>query len=256
MKKDTKDIHINLGNQNNSDKVEDKITNETAGELTKNVGVDGVNTDELSKEEIEALAASKAVELRENDKKLLEDQKEEEEREEKAKKFRKVLTIIIVILFILLLMARCSVQSITPIFRDKIDKGYADTTDIGSVVDEQEDDDYDSRYSMLTISMNKSPSFENGRAEGTLNIENDPNNVYNQYVDIYLRDENDNPTTLIYSSDLIPIGQVLPKDTLDVNLPAGSYKAIAYFNAVTVDTRMKAGQAAALIDITIKNTVE
>lgn len=249
MKNDeNKDIRINLTEE------QSKLKG-TEGELTRNVDLSEIDTSDLTKEEIEALAASKAVELRENDKKLLEDQEEEKKKEEKNKKFRRVMKIIIVILFIILFMTRCSVQDVVDPVKDFINKGFATTSDIDE--GEKAVEEYDARYSMLTMNMNKVPVFQNGRAKGNVNIINDPENVYVIYVDIYLVNENNKPTDLIYSSDLIPIGQRLAEDTLDVNLPAGTYPAVAYFNAVPVDDLTTVvGKGGAMIEITVLETVQ
>lgn len=219
---------------------------------------------DLTREEVEALAASKAADLREKDKKLMEDQEKEKKKEEKNKKVRRFLEFAAIILFILLLLARCSVLPVPEPIKEIIDIGFEDTVDTDDIVYEDDEEPYDSRYSMLTMSMNKVPVFENGLAKGNLNIENDPRNVYAQYIEIYLDDAEGNPETLIYKSNLIDIGQTLLEDALDVNLPAGEYPCTAYFNAVLVKKneagnileQSYAGKGGAKITITILNTVE
>ena len=219
---------------------------------------------DLTREEVEALVASKAADLREKDKKLMEEQEKERKKEEKNKKVRRYLEFAAIILFILLLLARCSVLPVPEPIKNIVDFGFEDTVDTDDIVYEDDEEPYDSRYSMLTMSMNKVPVFENGLAKGNLNIENDLRNVYAQYIEIYLDDAEGNPETLIYKSNLIDIGQTLLEDNLDVNLPAGEYPCTAYFNAVLVKKdeagnileQSYAGKGGAKITITILNTVE
>ena len=219
---------------------------------------------DLTREEVEALVASKAADLREKDKKLMEEQEKERKKEEKNKKVRRYLEFAAIILFILLLLARCSVLPVPEPIKNLVDFGFEDTVDTDDIVYEDDEEPYDSRYSMLTMSMNKVPVFENGLAKGNLNIENDLRNVYAQYIEIYLDDAEGNPETLIYKSNLIDIGQTLLEDNLDVNLPAGEYPCTAYFNAVLVKKdeagnileQSYAGKGGAKITITILNTVE
>ena len=230
----------------------------------KNVSFKEEDYKDLTREEVEALAASKAADLREKDKKLMEEQEKERKKEEKNKKVRRYLEFAAIILFILLLLARCSVLPVPEPIKNIVDFGFEDTVDTDDIVYEDDEEPYDSRYSMLTMSMNKVPVFENGLAKGNLNIENDPRNVFAQYIEIYLDDAEGNPETLIYKSNLIDIGQTLLEDNLDVNLPAGEYPCTAYFNAVLVKKdeagnileQSYAGKGGAKITITILNTVE
>ena len=86
-------------------------------------------------------------------------------------------------MFILLLLARCSVLPVPEPIKNIVDFGFEDTVDTDDIVYEDDEEPYDSRYSMLTMSMNKVPVFENGLAKGNLNIENDLRNVYAQYIE-------------------------------------------------------------------------
>ena len=210
---------------------------------------------DLTPEEIQALAAAKAIEMRERDKKLAEEKEAEAKKEERNKRIRKWVMLGIMILIILLLMVRCSQLPLPEPVQEFIDKTFEDT--IGQdEVPEKEEKPYDARFSMLTISMNKVPVFENGKSKGNLQILNDEKNVYNQFVEIYILDENGNEFfEPVYTSGLIGIGQVLQEDTLDENLPAGKYNAVAYFTAVHPETNAIAGKAGAKIEITVLNTV-
>lgn len=189
-----------------------------------------IDVSRLSKQELEALNVSKVAELRNNDTKLVEDQEREKKAEERQKKIRRILQIATVVLFILLLVARCS-----SVIRDK------NIVDIGVSIDSinpsdliyPDEKELESRKAELVISMNKTSDFENGLAVGELNIENDPRNMYMFFIEIFLNNENGEPTdTKIYQSDMIPIGQFVIKDKLDVNLPEGIYDCTAFFNAV------------------------
>lgn len=102
---------------------------------------------------------------------------------------------------------------------------------------------------MITMSMNADPSFENGSAKGNLLIENDKSNKHPQVIQIYRNDNKE----LIYTSGMIPVGQFLNEDTLDVKLPKGDYKCTAYFNAVDEKTGEKLGTSGANITIHIAN---
>ena len=138
----------------------------------------------LKQQELEALSAAKAVELRERDKKFLEEQQKEEKREERNKKVRRWLKIAILILIILLLLARCSQLPLPENVKDVINMGFENTIGKDEVEENDPLEDYDSRKSLLTISMNKVPVFGNGISEGNLNIINDERNVYYQFVEI------------------------------------------------------------------------
>ena len=228
----------------------------------KNVSFKEEDYTDLTREEVEALAASKAADLRDKDKKLMEDQEKERKKEEKSKKVRRYLEFAAIILFILLLLARCSVLPVPEPIKDIVDFGFEDTVDTDDIVHENDEEPNDPRYSSLIMSMNYMPVFENGLAKGNLNIENDPRSVYAQYIEIYLEDAEGNPETLIYKSNLIDIGQTLLEDTLDVNLPAGKYPCTAYFNAVLVERdeegnileQSYAGTGGANITIIVLNT--
>lgn len=102
--------------------------------------------------------------------------------------------------------------------------------------------------SAFAISINTRPEFENGKAEGRLAIENVPNNHYNMRVAITLEDG-----TKIYQSGALKPGQYILDDTLDKNLKKGTYKATATFTAYEIENNRQKGQAAAEMEITIKN---
>ena len=101
----------------------------------------------------------------------------------------------------------------------------------------------------INISMNASPVFENGQAEGNLMIVNETVNRYPQQVIIT---RNDNGET-IYTSAAIPVGSKIAADALDVVLPAGTYECTAMFHSLDPETGAILGSAGASIVITIQN---
>lgn len=131
---------------------------------------------------------------------------------------------------------------------------YFDTTIDDSVTDEKTESvvsDLNKQVEdgMITMSMNAEPSFENGSAKGNLLIENDKSNKHPQVIQIYRNDTKE----LIYTSSMLPVGQFINEDTLDVKLSKGDYKCTAYFNAVDEKTGEKLGTSGANITIHILN---
>ena len=101
----------------------------------------------------------------------------------------------------------------------------------------------------INISMNASPVFENGQAEGNLMIVNETVNRYPQQVII---PRNDNGET-IYTSAAIPVGSKIAADTLDMDLEAGAYDCTAMFHSLDPDSGAILGSAGANITITVQN---
>lgn len=188
----------------------------------------------LTSQEIEALGASKAADLRERDKRLAKEKEEERKKEERNKRIRKWGILIAIVLFLLLLMARCSQLPLPEEIKEVLNIGVEDTVDVDNIEVGVPVEGYDGRYALLTLDINKTPVFENGLAKGNLLISNDLKNVYAQYVEIFISKDGVLPELdqKIYTSKLILVGQALAEDSLDVNLPAGQYECIAYFNAI------------------------
>lgn len=158
--------------------------------------------------------------------------------------------IVTIILLILFKPCNCkcgcnSSSDTTTHFSTTVDESVTDEKTESSVSDlnKQVED------GMITMSMNAEPSFENGSAMGNLLIENDKSNKHPQVIQIY-RDDN---KELIYTSGMIPIGQFINEDTLDVKLPKGDYRCTAYFNAVDEQSGEKLGTSGANITIHILN---
>ena len=101
--------------------------------------------------------------------------------------------------------------------------------------------------SMLAISINSTPVFEDGKGKGSLRIETAANNNYNMRVRIVI----DNEQKQIYYSDGIRPGQMIREDYLDEVLDRGTYACTATFEAYDEDGK-KAGEAKAQLNIVVK----
>ncbi|WP_308754458.1 hypothetical protein [uncultured Anaerotruncus sp.] len=102
---------------------------------------------------------------------------------------------------------------------------------------------------MFNISINTAPIFENGGAEGPLQIENVPGNRYLMQVQITLDDTGE----LIYKTGLIEPNHHIQNTKLDVELGKGEYLATAVFNAYDPETEEYVGSAGAKLTITVLN---
>lgn len=244
----------------------EKRDKELQNELQKEGLSEFVNKNnlDLTPEEIQALVASKSIELKEKERELAEEKAKEaeekvkeEKREKLHKKIRNWIKLIIVILIILLFMVRCSTQLPLPEqVKEFTDKTFDENSiNKNEVPEETENPDIDPEI-MFCMDMNIVPKFENGKSEGSLQIINDERNIYNMYVEIYIVDEDGKMfLSPIYSSGLIAPGNVIWTDTLDVNLPAGIYKAKAVFHGVDRKTNELKGYSNMNIEILVKNTV-
>ena len=101
----------------------------------------------------------------------------------------------------------------------------------------------------INISMNTSPVFANGQAQGNLMIVNESINRYPQQVVITREDTGET----IYTSNAIPVGSKIAADTLDVDLEAGTYDCTAMFHSLDPDTGAILGSAGASITITVQH---
>ena len=100
---------------------------------------------------------------------------------------------------------------------------------------------------MINISMNTSPNFREGTAEGNLMIVNEGINRYPQVVEISRNDTGE----MIYKSGAIPVGSKIEHAKLSIDLPAGTYDCTAMFYNVDPDTGNYLGCAGAIISITV-----
>ena len=102
---------------------------------------------------------------------------------------------------------------------------------------------------MINISMNTSPVFPSGTEKGNLLIVNSDSNHYPQIVFIVRKDTGEE----IYRSKGIAVGSRIEYAALDVDLPAGIYDCVAYFNNADPDTGAILGTAGAEITVTVQN---
>ena len=100
---------------------------------------------------------------------------------------------------------------------------------------------------MIAFSINSSPVFADGGAEGNLMLENPGNNAKLLVVEIYIDDTQE----LVYQSKAIPVGSYIENVRLDKVLEAGEYQATAYFKAYREEDQSFIGQAGAAIKITV-----
>ena len=100
---------------------------------------------------------------------------------------------------------------------------------------------------MINISMNTSPNFKDGTAEGNLMIVNEGINRYPQVVEITRNDTGE----MIYKSGAIPVGSKIEHAKLNTDLPAGTYDCTAMFYNVDLNTGNYLGCAGAIISITV-----
>lgn len=100
---------------------------------------------------------------------------------------------------------------------------------------------------MFNISIASMIEFPDGTSPGEVRIENVPGNIYMMKVEVTRDDTNE----VIYTTDFIEPNHHVQQDTLDVDLPAGTYDCTAMFYAHDVDTEELIGQAAAKIQIKV-----
>lgn len=101
------------------------------------------------------------------------------------------------------------------------------------------------------ISINTNPVFPDGKSEGTLRIENSPQNRYLMIVKIY-RNENGKQGELIYESGAIKPGNKIEKAKLDINLPKGDYPVVVYFEGYQEKDREYVGKAGSELTIHVQ----
>ena len=102
------------------------------------------------------------------------------------------------------------------------------------------------------ISINQEPKFPNGSSEGSLRIENSPQNRYLMVVAIYERKSDGTPGKKLYESGAIRPGSKIEKDTLDVKLKKGSYPVQTVFSAYDVETKDYVGKAIGELTIVVE----
>lgn len=106
---------------------------------------------------------------------------------------------------------------------------------------------------MIRVSINMNPVFPDGASEGTLQIENHPNNHYNLRCVITADTNGDGVDEEIYHSGLMPVNSHIQTDVLGVDLEKGEYDAVATFKAYDVDTDAEIGVVVAQIRVSVLN---
>ena len=201
-----------------------------------------------TQKEIEAMTDEELAKY----KKQLELEKQTKKERRKVRR-RNICILGLIIIIILLLLSKCSSGEITP--PPVVDKFFTLQIDdnAGKITEEDKEkivDELNNKLSegMIRISCNTTPIFEDGTSLGKLNIINETENNYPQVVEIYIADTNE----LIYQSALIPVGEAIEYDTLNVDLDAGEYPCTISFYAVDETTGKMIGQVNGKITVTVK----
>ncbi len=100
---------------------------------------------------------------------------------------------------------------------------------------------------MIAFSINASPVFASGSAEGNLMLENPANNAKLLVVELYV----DGTGELVYQSKAIPVGSYIENVRLDKVLRPGTYPATAYFKAYREDDHSFIGQVGAAVTLSV-----
>lgn len=184
------------------------------------------------------------------------DQDNQNRKERKNNLLWKIITLILIIIIILLLLLRGCGSNLAPVAGDddrpsnsiEFDEGateggleHASKEEIQAALNEKV------AQSEINISMNPTPVFADGSSEGNLLIVNSEVNNYPQRVTIIRSDTGEQ----IYQTKAIPVGSKIEADKLDVELAAGTYDCVAYFENLDPETGDSLGKAGANITITI-----
>lgn len=105
----------------------------------------------------------------------------------------------------------------------------------------------------IRVSINMNPVFPTGDSNGTLQLENHPNNHYNLRCVITADVNGDGEKEELYHSGLMPVNSHIQEDVLNTNLDKGEYPATATFTAYDVDTDEEIGIVVAQIRISVLN---
>ena len=146
--------------------------------------------------------------------------------------------VVVVVVIILLLLRSCGGPVDDPggiEFDPSATAGGWDEADLDAIRDSLNEK---VEEGMINISMNTSPVFSDGESEGSLMI-------VNLYVYLFISVEitrNDNGE-VIYTSKAVPVGSKIEADTLNVDLPAGTYECTAMFFNLDSATGDKLGSA-------------
>lgn len=161
--------------------------------------------------------------------------------------FRTIVVVLMVAIVILMLLQRCS----SPVEESGLEasvKARLGQLENKSEAEIQAELNRVVEEGMFHISINARPIFEDGTAEGNLEIENVPNNLYTMRVEIALDDGQ-----IVYDSGLVDPNYHIQRDNLNVVLEAGEYPATATFYAYNVDTLEEIGTMSTKITIFVKS---
>lgn len=102
---------------------------------------------------------------------------------------------------------------------------------------------------MFNVSINARAVFQDGKSEGSLGIENVPENQY--YCRVVLRRDDDD--SVLYESKGMKPGQYIDKIKLKKQLPAGEYPCTAQIVATDPETLDDIGQVHVKISVIVVN---
>lgn len=101
---------------------------------------------------------------------------------------------------------------------------------------------------MFNVSINARAVFEDGESEGSLGIENVPQNRY--YCRVVLRKEDD---SILYESEGLKPGQYIDKIKLKQALPSGTYPCTAQIIATDPESLDDIGQVQVEVEVVVIN---
>ena len=102
---------------------------------------------------------------------------------------------------------------------------------------------------MFNVSINARAVFQDGKSEGSLGIENIPQNRY--YCRVVLKRDDDG--SVLYESQGLKPGQYIDKVKLKKNLPAGEYPCTAQIVATDPESLDDIGQVEVKIQVIVVN---
>ena len=151
--------------------------------------------------------------------------------------------IIMVVLAAVLLLQRCSREPSSPDRLEESVKAKLGQLDGKSEEEIQAELNRVIEEGMFHIAINTQPVFTSSTAEGNLEIENVPGNLYDMAVVI----------EELYSSGLIRPNYQIERDCLEEELSPGEYPAVAVFHAYDQETMEEVGSTACEMVITVLN---
>ncbi len=157
-----------------------------------------------------------------------------------------------IIIAIILLMQNCSTQDSETGGSSSPERERAAAMGLlPGMTDEEIEDRLNRKVaeSMMNVSFNPTPEFEDGKSAGNLRIENIPGNNYAFTVTIVRADTGEQ----ILKTGLIDPGYYVQDIKLDKELPKGEYPCVATFTGYDPQTLQEIGETGSQLVITIKN---